>query len=243
MAIDDTKAQHAPRTAIYDRPDTVVNVNETSDLVRWGPVLAGIFAALATLITLTVLGLAIGLSAYDPTRPLGGFGIGAGIGGAITALAAFLVGGWVAGRSASYSGRTSGIMQGAMVWFVTIPLLIYMIGGGIGALVNTAGNVVGTAANVTGQVVGGAANDPSVKATAQAAPQDPALQATAQAVGSSVQATAQAIATPQNVDRATNAAGNAAWGILLSLGLAAGAAILGGYLGAQQPTRRSVARV
>jgi hypothetical protein len=229
------------------RVDDDVEVRPT-DLVRWGPVLAGLFSALATLVTLSVLGLAIGFTSYDPGDPGRAFGIGAGIWGAISALLSFLVGGFIAGRTAAFSGRSSGIMNGAMVWFVTIPLLIYLLGSGIGALARTAGNVAGTAAGVAGQVAGGAAaaaDDPALQATAQAAGNDPALQATAQALGQSAQATAQALGQaatdPQNVEQAADTAANTAWGTLLSLGLAAAASILGGYLGARPRDRVRVA--
>ena len=160
------------------------------------------------------------------------------VSGGAHALISFLVGGWVAGRSAAFNGTTSGIMNGAMVWFVTIPLLIYLLGSGIGALARTAGSVAGTAAGVAGHVAGGAASaadDPALQATVQAAGDDPALQATAQALGQSAQATAlalgQAATDPNNINQAAETPADTAWGTLLSLGLAA-AAIGGGYLGA-----------
>lgn len=73
----------------------------------------------------------------------------------------------------------------------------------------------------------GAADNTALQATAAAAGTDPALQATAQAVG-------RAVTDPTNVQQAADVAGNTAWGTLLSLGLAAAAAIGGGYLGARQ---------
>jgi hypothetical protein len=231
---------------MYDRPATTTTVRDTyddalavdrpRDLVRWGPVIAGLFAALATLATLTVLGLAIGLSSYNAGDQASSFGIGAGIWGAISALIAFGVGGWLAGRTAATRGTGSGILNGAMVWFVAIPLLLYLLGSGIGALARTAGSVAGTAASVAapivGQAAGVAANNPVPQATVAAG---------AQGAGQAVQATAQAIAgqvTPQRVEAAANTAATAAWGTLLSLGLAAAAAIAGGYFGArrQPPT-------
>src|SRR3712207_6616613 len=122
------KGNSAVKVDVYDTPaqPAVVAAPDTkpADLICWGPILGGLFAALATLITLSVLGLAIGLSAFDPGDPLGNFGIGAGIWGALTALIAFFVGGWVAGRSAAFNGKTSGLFNGAMVWFVAIPLLV-----------------------------------------------------------------------------------------------------------------------
>jgi hypothetical protein len=247
-----TDDQVKPTVGMYDRPgkatttrdthDDAIAVERPRDLVRWGPVIAGLFAALATLATLTVLGLAIGLSSYNAGDQASSFGIGAGVWGAISALIAFGVGGWLAARTAATRGTGSGILNGAMVWFVAVPLLVYLLGSGIGALARTAGSVAGTAASaaapIAGQTAGAAANDPALQATAAAG---------AQGAGQAVQATAQAITdqvTPQRVESAANTAGTAAWGTLLSLGLAAAAAIAGGYLGARrQPTtvRRAAA--
>lgn len=232
------KDTSAVNTGVYNTPDQTRTAVETepTDLIRWGPILGGLFAALATLITLSILGLAVGLSAFDAGDPLGSFGIGAGIWGAITALIAFLVGGWVAGRSAAFDGKTSGLFNGAMVWFVAIPMLVYLLGSGIGALANTAGNVASTVA----QTAGAAAANPAVQATAGAAV-DPA----AGSVVDQAQATASAIqesVTPQDINDAKGSAGNTAWGILLSFGLAAAASLLGGYLGAR-PRTTSVSTV
>jgi hypothetical protein len=226
-----TNEHGAEKVGVYETNPRTTTARSTAapletkptDLVRWGPVIAGIFAALATLITLSVLGIAIGLSSFNYGDPASNFGIGAGIWGAISALIAFLVGGWIAGRGAAFNGRTSGIMNGAMVWFVAIPLLIYLLGSGIGALARTAGNVAGTAATVAGQTVDAAADNPALEATAQSATQ--AIQATAQAVAGQV--------TPQDMNEAADTGANAAWGTLLSLGLMAGASILGGYLGSR----------
>jgi hypothetical protein len=230
-----------PTVGMYDRPSTTAVVDDTHDetiaverprdLVRWGPVIAGLFAALATLATLTVLGLAIGLSSYNTGDQASTFGIGAGIWGAISALIAFGVGGWLAGRTAAIRGTGSGILNGAMVWFVAVPLLVYLLGSGIGALARTAGNVAGTAVQTAGSAAGAAAGQ---------AADNPAAQATAQAGAANIGTAAQAIGdqvTPQRVESAANTAGIAAWGTLLSLGLAAAAPIAGGYLGARrQPT-------
>jgi hypothetical protein len=203
-----------------------------ADLVRWGPVVAGIFACFATLATLTVLGLAIGLSSFDIGDPAGPFGLGAGIWGAISVLIAFLVGGYFAGRTAAVRGTKSGVLQGGMVWFVTIPLLLYMLSGTLSGLASAAGGAAGTAAEVAGNAAGQVADDPAVQATAQAGAAGAAgsLQATATAVVGQVDG--------QDVQNVVENAGQAAWGTLLSLGLAAAAAILGGYLGAQAPAVR-----
>ncbi len=83
----------------------VVAPQRTLDLVRWGPVIAGIFAALATLVTLTILGIAIGSATYEAGDNLGDIGLGAGIWGAISVLISFFVGGLLAARTAATPER------------------------------------------------------------------------------------------------------------------------------------------
>lgn len=248
-----TDDKGAVKVGVYNTPDNAPKTQTTSastiahteveaeapkDLIRWGSVLGGLFAALATLIGLAVLGIAIGLSSFDAANVTSSFGIGAGIWGAISALLAFLVGGWVAGKAAAFSGHTSGIMNGAMVWFVAIPALVYLLAGGIGALASTAGNIAGTAVQAGASAAGGAgaaaANNTGLQATAQAgvAGAASAAQATAQAAIGSV--------SSQDVNNAADTAANGAWSTLLSLGLTAAAAIGGGYLGSRRRDTRVV---
>ncbi|MEZ0266637.1 MAG: hypothetical protein ACAI43_18055, partial [Phycisphaerae bacterium] len=83
-----------------------------TDRVRWGPIIAGLFAALSTLAVLGVLGIAVGASAYDPGDSARNFGIGAGIWGAVSALLAFFIGGWLAARAAAVKGTSNGVLNG-----------------------------------------------------------------------------------------------------------------------------------
>jgi len=234
VAVYDTTS--TTRRAAHDGEDDYA-LARPKDLVRWGPVIAGLFAALATLATLTVLGLAIGLAAYDGDNQARNFGIGAGIWGAITALIAFAVGGWLAGRTAATRGTSSGILNGAMVWFVAIPMLLYLLGSGISGLAGTAVNAAAQAAGpVAGAAAGAAADNPATQATAAAG---------ASNLGTAAQATAQALGegtSPGQVESIADTASDTAWGTLLSLGLAAAAAIGGGYLGARGPSHDYRAR-
>lgn len=221
------------RTVTAPMPRYDLDVVTPTDRIRWGPVLAGLFAALATLATLTMLGIAIGATAFDPGDTARGFGLGAGIWGAISTLLAFLVGGWMAARTAALPGRSSGMLNGAMVWFVAIPLLVYLLSSGVSSLIGTAGRAAGTAAAAVAPAAGVAADqaagDPALQATAQAgaAGATGAIQATAQALGAAAQ-------DPQNQQAAADAVSRGAWGALLSLGLAAAASIGGGILGARR---------
>jgi hypothetical protein len=197
------------------------------DRIRWGPILAGLFASLTTLVVLGVLGLAVGLTSYDAGDPLSNFGLGAGIWSAVSTILAFLVGGWLAARTAATQGRNSGVLHGAMVWVVAIPLVLYLLSSGLGALLNTAGNVAATAAAAVAPAAAAIAEDAAT----------PAAQATVQDVGASVQATVSAVGeqvTPETVENATETASSAAWGTLIALLLGLGAAAFGGLLGARQ---------
>ena len=229
----------ADAVGVYNTPEPRVTAGATRDYdgdlttaravdrVRWGSVLAGIFAAISTLMALTVLGLAIGLSSFDAGDTAGPFGFGAGIWGAISTLIAFFVGGLIAARTAAVGGHSNGILNGAMVWFVAIPLLLYALGSGIGALASTVGGIASTAVNANATAAGNAAADPALQATAAAGAEGAAgaIQATATAIAGSIDAT--------DVNNAANTAANTAWQTLLGLGLAAAAAIGGGYLGAR----------
>jgi hypothetical protein len=174
-----------------------------------------LFATLSTLAVLGVLGLALSLSSYDAGEPARNFGIGAGVWGAISALIAFAIGGWVASSTAAVRGRGNGVLNGAMVWVVAIPLLLYLIAGGISSLLNTAT----TAAS---NVAAGAASNPSVQATVQNGVQNaPAAQPNIPAPSA------------QDVQNTARQVAPGAWGALISLILGFLAASFGGFLAAR----------
>jgi hypothetical protein len=69
------------------------NVLTVRDLVQWGPIVTGVVSGLVVLVLLTVLGLAVGASAFKPESDLQDWGTQAGVWGGTSALIAFLVGG------------------------------------------------------------------------------------------------------------------------------------------------------
>lgn len=184
-----------------------------TDRVRWGPILAGLFAALSTLALLSVLGLAVGSTAYDPGDNARNYGIGAGIWGAVSALIAFFIGGWLAARSAAVRGSNNGLLNGAMVWAVAIPLLLYLLAGGIGSIASTASR---------------AADDMSVRAGRGGDSENVLDRARTAAAEIGDQA------TPAHQEQAADTTSRGAWGTLISLVLALIAASIGGYLGARR---------
>jgi len=228
------------------------------DRVRWTSVIAGFFTVLATIILLTVLGVAIGLSTVDADNPRG-FALGLSIYGAITALVAFLLGGYVSARTAAVAGSGNGILNGAMVWIITIPFMVYALGNGIGSLLGTTVDLTSKAATIGAQVAapavaevaGQVAANPTAAAGAVDAASGAAAGATtdpntvpgqAQAVVATAQNQIQSV-TPAQVEQTAQDVSNVAWVTLLALGLSAGAAIIGGLAGARSyPTDIAVVR-
>jgi hypothetical protein len=190
------------------------------DRVRWGPILAGLFATLSSLVVLSLLGIAIGLSSYDAGDPLSSFGIGAGIWSAISTLLAFAIGGWLAAKTAATRGRNNGLLNGAMVWVVAIPLILYLLSTGVGSLLNMATDAAAAGASAAAAgleaVPGGAAAAGDAAANAQA-------QATA--VAGQV--------NPETAETAAENSSPAVWGTLLALLLGLAAAAMGGLIGAR----------
>jgi hypothetical protein len=185
------------------------NINR--DRVRWGPIIAGVFAALSSLLILSLLGLAVGLTATNVTPGSAG---GAGplpaeaarnsaVWAAIAALLAFLLGGYVAGGTAAVFDRGWGALNGALVFVVGLPILLWLTSLGLGSVLGIAGSYV-SAFNI----------DPSRAANL-------------------AQGAARAV---PNVGEA--AARSAAWSILGGLLLALGASALGGALGTRRELAR-----
>ena len=207
----------------HEARDRVVHesVEVARDRVRWGPIIAGLFAALSTLAVLGTLGSAIGASAYDPGDSARNFGVGAGIWGIISVLLAFALGGWLAARTAAVRGHDNGLLNGAMVWVVAIPVMAYVLAGVLGSAVSTAVDATGSAAVTASNV------DRSRGAGGDTSGQDISDQAR--------QASARIGESARNVDTDRVAARTArsAWATLAGLLLSFGAASLGGYMGAR----------
>jgi len=126
------------------------------DRVRWGPIVAGLVTTIATMIVLTLLGLAVGLSAFEPNDAgASEVGTAAAIWGGVSALVAFFLGGWVAAKSAAVDGEASGSLNGFLVGAAALALIIWLIGIGLGNLFGAVSNNIddivnlGTEANVT----------------------------------------------------------------------------------------------
>jgi ABC-type multidrug transport system fused ATPase/permease subunit len=211
-----------------DVEDDKVSLTSPMDRVRWSSVLAGLFTFFAALILFTVLGIALGLSTFDAQNPRS-FGIGAGIYGAVSAIIAFGLGGFIAARTTAVAGTGNAVLNGAMVWIVAIPLIVNFLTAGVGSLLGTATDLATSAAQTAAEVAA-----PAVDEAVDQAQQNPdAVQDAAGAVQGAVEGAQAQIddISAQDVENAARDASGAAWGTLLALGLSALAAIGGGMLG------------
>ena len=95
--------------------DATVPVADYHDLVRWGPIFAGLVVAIATQLVLTGLGAAIGLTtlaAMDtPQGNTGEVGAAVGIWSIISLLIALFLGGWVTARACGPMNRNTALSQ------------------------------------------------------------------------------------------------------------------------------------
>ncbi|MEJ7900639.1 MAG: hypothetical protein WKF63_02285 [Thermomicrobiales bacterium] len=184
---------------------------EVKNRVQFGPIIAGVLTAIATLLILTVLGLAIGSSALEPRDVGSGLGTGAAIWGIVSALIAFFLGGWVAAKTAAVAGAGSGMINGLMVGAAILVIILWLTGSGVSAIVGTIGSNLGDITSLVTEEAGG---------TDQAAQE-----------AESVQADAEAQIAEVDPNAAFDTVRDAAWGTLAGLVLPLVAAGAGGLLG------------
>ncbi len=87
----------------------------------WGAIFAGMFTALAIMLTLDLLALAIGLTAVNPGEPNNpvNWGIGAAVWWIVAAWIGFFFGGMVAARMSGFARPTDGAIHGIVTWAFT----------------------------------------------------------------------------------------------------------------------------
>jgi hypothetical protein len=122
--------------------------------VSWGGVFGGVLVAIGFLLLMTALGVAVGISAAQPGETEAQtLGTGAGIWAGVSLLLALFIGGWVATRIGAIFDGTTGFFEGALVWVVSVLLILYFASTGISMLAGGAFRLVGGAAQALGSVV------------------------------------------------------------------------------------------
>ncbi len=102
--------------------------------VSWGGIWGGVLVAMGLLALLSALGVAVGASAFmhggaqDADKLI----TGAGIWAAASLLVSLFIGGMVSTRIGAVYDRTTGFFEGALVWVMSLLLVIPLAGSGLG---------------------------------------------------------------------------------------------------------------
>jgi len=102
----------------------IVEQRPIKDLVRWGPIWAGLVIAVGSYLVLQLALVASGLVDL-PTN-----GTEDGLWSAAAALVAFLLGGLTAAATAAWRGVGDGILHGLVMWAVALVVLLALAGVG-----------------------------------------------------------------------------------------------------------------
>ncbi len=117
-------------------------VADDRDRIRWGPILGGIFVAIATQLILSALGTAIGLITADS-------GVVTGIWTVISLLIALFIGSWVAAAGCSPMNGKTAMLHGLILWATTLALSAWLLASGVsgafGVVASNAGEVLNQA--------------------------------------------------------------------------------------------------
>lgn len=226
--------------------------------VRWGAVFAGFVIALVTQMLLTVLGLAVGLTAVDPRQGAPGseLGWGAAVWGVVSLLCSLFVGGYVAGRLAGVFRKGDGAMNGVLVWALLLLATVWLVSSGVGSLLSGAFSVVAGVTQAAGTAVAqgaaaGAATGRDVTAEAQRSAEQSGvdvdrLKQQAQQAAQKAQQTVEQLGQSgspasqqarETAAAATEYAATGAWSLLVAALLGLAVAAWGGATGVRDLTR------
>lgn len=186
--------------------------------LSWRAIFAGLIAGLVAQFVLTLLGVAIGLSALDVTgqnRNVGGVGLGAGIYAILVPIVAWFVGAYVAAYCSGVLDKGIGVIHGVTAWGAGLLFVVYLLSTGVTGLVSSVFGVAGQSAQALGQ--SGLVNRQDVQELQGA--QQRAQQQLGQ-LGA------------QDAQKAADTAATGAWASFFAAILSLGAAALGGAVGA-----------
>jgi len=112
--------------------------------ISWGGIWAGVLTVMGTLLFLTTLGLAIGISAVDPGQTQADtFGTGAAIWSGLSLLIALFVGGMAATRLGMVFDRAAGAFEGALVWVLSFLIVLWLASSGVQLVANGISSMFG----------------------------------------------------------------------------------------------------
>jgi Protein of unknown function (DUF2795) len=130
---------------------TRVGARRSYSRMSWGSVLAGAVVAGASMILLSLLGVAFGAGGLRFTQStasdMAGYGLGAGIWTAINLILSMGFGAYVAARLSGTHSHLDAELHGITVWAVAILMMTVLLAQAVGSIVGTVASTAGTAAN------------------------------------------------------------------------------------------------
>jgi hypothetical protein len=124
--------------------------------VSWGGIWAGVLTVMGTLLFLTTLGLAIGISAVDPGQTdADSFGTGAAVWSGLSLLIALFVGGMAATRLGMIFDKAAGAFEGALVWALSFLIMLWLASSGVRLVASGISGIFGGIGQTVGATMSG----------------------------------------------------------------------------------------
>ncbi len=180
-------------------------VADDRDRIRWGPIIAGIFVAIAMQLILSALGAAIGLTIGASGSEAGAVGIGVGIWAVVSLLIALFVGSWVTAAGCSPMNGKTAMLHGFILWATTLAISAWLLASGVSGAFGMAASNAGEVFNQVQQP--GGANIPNQVPTV----------------------------SPDKLQQVAGNSAKAAWSFIVGSLLGLAASLIGASVGAKKP--------
>lgn len=123
--------------------------------LSWGGIWAGVLTVMGTLLFLTTLGIAVGISAADPGDAKA-LGTGAAVWSGLSLLIALFVGGMAATRLGLVFDKAAGAFEGALVWVLSFLIILWLASSGVRLVAGGISSVFGGVTQTIGSVASSA---------------------------------------------------------------------------------------
>jgi hypothetical protein len=141
-------------TVVHEHIDVAVPLEGFR--ISWGGIWAGVLTVMGTLLFLSTLGLAIGVSAVDPgTTEASTVGVAAAVWSGISLFIALFVGGMAATRLGLVFDKAAGAFEGALVWVLSFLLILWLAGSGVRLVASGISGLFSGVAQTVGSTMSG----------------------------------------------------------------------------------------
>lgn len=124
--------------------------------ISWGAIFGGTFFGLGIMITLALLGAAIGMTTIDPSEKQNpsGLAIGQGLWLIISGIISLFLAGWMTGILSGAPGKKYGALNALVTWGLVTLMTLYAGTTAIGAILSGGLGILKAGASVAGSAVG-----------------------------------------------------------------------------------------